>query len=325
MKKFGPLMPNTRNFRNKYGHLRAGWRIAAYLLFLVPALLPTIVLLKLIGWFFPGLEKEGLTSPVNIIFVFCLSLTLILAAYGTLRWIDKRPYRLLGLSFSFTSLPEFLRGFAIGAANLTLVVLLLWALGFLQIGWHGVDAIVLKNMGVLGVFMLSGAMIEEIANRGYVLQALCEGTRTWIAVLVMSLVFSMVHLFNSHMTLASMGFLLIHGVLYALAYLKTRSLWTAIGVHWSWNWMQGPVFGVNVSGSVMAHSLFTARPQGAEILSGGAFGVEGSLLACALSLGFAAFVWRTKWLTPSAAMAALWDHYPRGFRLPPKSAKPEDR
>jgi len=322
MGKIEQRIPNRRIFRNKYGHLRAGWRIAAYLLFIVPSLLPTIAILKLIGWMFPRLGKEGLASPVNIIFAFCLSLTLVLAAYGTLRWIDKRPYPLLGLNFSFSSIREFLSGFAIGAANLALVVLLLWALGFLQISWHGVDTIVLKNMGVFAVFMLSGAMIEEVTNRGYVLQALCEGTRNWIAVFVLSLVFSIVHLFNSHMTLSSVLFLFIHGVLYALAYLKTRSLWTAIGVHWSWNWMQGPVFGVNVSGAVMAHGVFTAQPRGTEIFSGGAFGVEGSILACALSIGFVAFVWRTKWLTPSAAMTALWEHYPRGFRLPPKSAKP---
>lgn len=313
-------LARARLFRNPYGHLRAGWRIGVSLLFIVPALLPTIGILKLIGWVFPHLGKEGLVSPVNIIFAWCLAFTLVLAAYGTLRWVDKRPSQILGLNFRFSSIREFFLGFSIGAANLGVVVLVLAALGYLKVAWSGIGTAVARDLFIYGLFMAAGAAIEEISNRGYLLQSLCEGTRPWIAVLAVSFLFPFEHLLNQHMSAASWLFLFIHGILYALAYLKTRSLWTAIGVHWAWNWMQGPVFGGNVSGTVWAHSVFKMQPQGMDVFSGGAFGVEGSILASVIALGFVVVIWKTKWLAPTPAMTALWDRYPRGFRLPPKSA-----
>lgn len=314
-------MERNRILRNSYGHLRAGWRIGAYLILIVPSFLPTIGILKLIGWLFPLSGGKGLTSPINIVFMMGLAFSLGIAAYITLRWIDKRPYGLLGLNFSLSSIREFLIGFTIGAGNLVTLVLVLSALGFLKITWYGIDSTVVQTICVYASVFAAGAAIEELMNRGYIFQALCEGTRTWIAIFAMSLIFSIVHLFNPHMSAVSALFLFIHGVLYAVAYLKTRSLWTAIGMHWSWNWMQGPIFGITVSGSTITSSLFISQPQGADIFSGGQFGVEGSILASLISLGFVVFVWRTKWLTPSERMVTLWNQYPGDFRSSPRSLK----
>ena len=302
-------------FRNSYGHLRAGWRISIYLLIFIPSLLPGIGVLKLVGWLFNLSGGNDLTSPINILFMIVVASGLAIAAYITLQWIDKRPYELLGMNFSLSTIKEFMNGFAIGACNLVIVVVVLSVLGFLKISWNGIDFIIGQSIFVYGLVFIGGASIEELANRGYIFQALCEGTRAWIALFVTSLIFSVVHLFNQHMSVASILFLFVHGILYAVAYLKSRSLWTAIGVHWAWNWMQGPVCGVPVSGSVISNSLFKAQPQGPDVFSGGQFGVEGSILASLLSLGIVVFVWRTKWLAPTEKMAALWDQYPGSIRL----------
>jgi uncharacterized protein len=314
MKSLINLCARNQVFRNSYGHLRAGWRIGLYLLILIPSLLPGIGVLKLAGWLFHLSGGKDLASPINIIFVFVVASGLAIAAYTTLRWVDKRPYELLGLNVSLTTMKELISGFAIGAGNLVGVVLVLSVLGFLKISWNGIDFVIGRASLSLGLVFIGGAAIEELANRGYIFQALCEGTRPWIAVFATSLVFSVVHMSNQHMSTASILFLFVHGILYAVAYLKTRSLWTAISVHWAWNWMQGPVCGIPVSGSVISNSLFTAQPQGPDIFSGGQFGVEGSIFASLISLGMVAFVWRTKWLAPTEKMAALWDQYPGNIR-----------
>jgi membrane protease YdiL (CAAX protease family) len=310
-------MEKHRFFRNSYGHLRAGWRIFVFLLLIIPSFLPIIFILKLIGWLFPISGGVGLTSPINIIFMIGLSITIVIAAYITLRWVDKRPYELLGLNFSLSSIREFLIGCLIGGVNLISVVLLLSALGFLKISWSGINSVVMQTIGIYTLVFAGGATIEELINRGYIFQALCEGTRTWIAVFVTSLIFSLIHLSNQHMSVSSILHLFIHGILYAVVYLKTRSLWAAIGVHWAWNWFQGAIFGIPVSGTTISNTLFLSHPQGAVIFSGGQFGIEGSILACLISLVFVVFVWRTKWLSPTERMVTLWNQYPDGFRLDP--------
>jgi hypothetical protein len=314
MKTFSSFSESNQIFRNLYGHLRAGWRIGLYLLIFVPSLLPGIGVLKLVGWLFNLPGGKDIASPINIIFMIVVASGLAIAAYITLRWVDKRPYELLGLNFSLSTIKEIISGFAIGASNLVIVVAVLSILGFLKISWNGIDFVIGQSIFIYGLVFIGGASIEELANRGYIFQALCEGTRTWFALFATSLIFSIVHLFNQHMSAASILFLFVHGILYAVAYLKTRSLWTAIGVHWTWNWMQGPICGVPVSGSVISNSLFTAQPQGPDILSGGQFGVEGSILASLISLVIVVFVWRTKWLAPTEKMAALWNQYPESIR-----------
>lgn len=314
MNTFSSYRKGNQVFRNSYGHLRAGWRIGIYLLLLVPSLLPGIGLLKLVGWLFNLSGGNELASPINIIFMFVVASGLATAGYITLRWVDKRPYDLLGLNFSRSTIKEFMSGCAIGASTLIIVVFVLFVLGFLKISWHGINTVILKSIFIYGLVFIGGASIEELANRGYIFQALSEGTRPWIALFSTSFIFSAFHLFNSHMTAASMLFLFIHGILYATAYLKTRSLWTAIGVHWAWNWMQGPIFGVPVSGSDISKSLFTAQPHGLKIFSGGQFGIEGSILTSLISIVIIVFVWRTKWLAPTERMAALWEQYPVNFK-----------
>ena len=303
--------------KNHYGHLRAGWRICAFLILILPSLLPTVVLLKLFGWLFPASGGEDLTSPVNIVFMIGLAFSIVIASCITLRWIDKRPYELLGLNFSLSSIREFFIGCIIGFSNLIVIVLILNFLGFLKTTWFGINSFVVQTIFIYTLVFGGGAAIEELINRGYIFQVLCEGTRTWIAVLATSIFFSIVHIFNEHLSLASSFFLFIHGILFAVAYLKTRSIWTAIGIHWSWNFIQGPIMGIPVSGSTITNSIFNAQPQGFDIFSGGQFGVEGSILSSLISLVFVVFVWRTKWVAPSERMVTLWKQYPRGFKLDP--------
>jgi membrane protease YdiL (CAAX protease family) len=139
----------------------------------------------------------------------------------------------------------------------------------------------------------------------------------WIAILGFSLIFSLGHIFNEDMSYVSAGCLFLHGILLSMVYFKTRSLWIPIGIHIAWNWTQGPLWGIRVSGTQIPNTLLTSMPKGTELLSGGNFGVEGSLITVIITLGLLLYIWKARWIKPTEEMAALWRKYPSGFGLTP--------
>ena len=75
----------------------------------------------------------------------------------------------------------------------------------------------------------------------------------------------------------------IAGVWLAVAYLRTRSLWLPLGVHWAWNWALGWFFGLPISGlNLVSHPLLKAE-DGPRWLTGGSYGIEGGV-ACTIAL-----------------------------------------
>jgi membrane protease YdiL (CAAX protease family) len=126
------------------------------------------------------------------------------------------------------------------------------------------------------VILAAGAMAEEISFRGYPFQQLVRAVGSAPAVVILSLLFGVVHLANPDAS--AWGFLntVLIGVLLALAYLRTRSLWMPIAIHFWWNITLGLVFGLPVSGlrgfSVVVHG----RAMGPLWLTGGDYGLEAS-------------------------------------------------
>ena len=123
---------------------------------------------------------------------------------------------------------------------------------------------------------LPAALHEELVFRGYAYQKL----RTWSrggAIAVTAGLFAALHGGNSGVTWIAMANLLLAGVLLALAYERTRHLWLPIGIHLGWNIVSGPILGYGVSGYLAGTTVLTARVAGPPSVTGGAFGIEGSL------------------------------------------------
>jgi uncharacterized protein len=101
--------------------------------------------------------------------------------------------------------------------------------------------------------------------------------------------FGLAHSQNPGATLFSTFAIAVEGgLLLGGSYMLTRSLWMPIGLHAAWNFTQGPVLGVPVSGNPV-HGLIRAKLEGPTILSGGAFGLEASIIAIAVCT--AAGIW----------------------------------
>jgi membrane protease YdiL (CAAX protease family) len=121
--------------------------------------------------------------------------------------------------------------------------------------------------------------MEELFFRGILFRWLEEFAGSWVALAVTSALFGLVHILNPNATwFSSFAIAVEAGILLGGLYMLTRSLWAPIGLHAAWNFTQGFIFDVPVSGHA-ENGLVTARLSGPELLSGGRFGLEASLIA----------------------------------------------
>jgi hypothetical protein len=130
-------------------------------------------------------------------------------------------------------------------------------------------------------------LFEETLFRGILFRFLEEGFGSWIALALSALFFGFSHLNNPNATVwSAIAIALEAGVSIGAVYMATRSLWFAMGLHTAWNFLQGTIFGVAVWGiRAPADSLFQPLIQGNQWLTGGAFGIEASVIAVVLGLG----------------------------------------
>lgn len=127
------------------------------------------------------------------------------------------------------------------------------------------------------IIFLIVAISEEVMTRGFVLNTLYSKINKHSAIAVSSIIFASMHLFNSSISLISLLNIFLVGVILALLYLKNMNLSVPIGLHLSWNFMQGPVFGFSVSGFV-TESIFKIKSKSGSDFSFSGFGLEGSLI-----------------------------------------------
>lgn len=134
--------------------------------------------------------------------------------------------------------------------------------------------------------MIVSSVTEEVLFRGVAFRHLETMLGSWAALFLTSAFFGLGHIFNPNATwFSSLAIALEAGVLLGGAYMLTRRLWLAIGIHGAWNFTQGWVFSVPVSGSKPPVGLFLSERNGPEWLTGGAFGLEASAVAMVVATG----------------------------------------
>ena len=194
---------------------------------------------------------------------------------------------------------ELAAGFGLGAAIVSGIIGVLAVVGAYRIQglWPldpGTSRVGWFALTVLGLFLVGFA--EEVRNRGILFRLLEQSLGTWLALGLSALAFGFVHWKNPGATWwSSLAIALEGGVLLAALYAATRSLWIPIGVHWSWNLFEGPVFGAAVSGNSVG-ALARGALTGPSWLTGGAFGPEAGLPALVVggTLGALAVAWMVR-------------------------------
>jgi membrane protease YdiL (CAAX protease family) len=211
-----------------------------------------------------------------------LALGLALWAVFTLytRWLERRPVTEFAARGAAR---EGLAGLVIGILLMTAIIAVLALLGAYHVDGVG-DA-----HRLIAPFLdaLTTGLFEETLFRGVIFAIAEHWLGSYWAVLVSAALFGAAHLFNPHAGLfAATQIALEAGLLLAAAYLLTRHLWLAIGIHVGWNFAEGGIFGATESGT-SASGLLHSSTSGPDWLSGGAFGPEASPIAALLGVALA--------------------------------------
>lgn len=218
----------------------------------------------------------------------------------------------LGLPSDSVARRQFSAGLALGGLLITAAVLFIAACGGLQLHHHHGHRMWLRAL-IVAALLFFGAVMEELSFRGYPFQKLTQAFGAFWAVIALSALFGVVHLWNPDSPgLLSWGFAntLVVGALFALARIRTGSLWFSIGLHFGWNFFQGAVFGLSVSGLREFASYITGTIHGRAALTGGAYGIEASATCTIVLIIAFPLLW---WLTA-----------PRSLQHQPPSSPPAD-
>jgi uncharacterized protein len=227
-----------------------------------------------------GLTKEAwyavLSGTITIV-----SACLVYAGYV---WLFERR-RVVELSKKY-AVREFAMGAAIGFGLFTATIACLWAGGFYHVKGFGrvPSAATLMGLGFIAAF------VEEIIIRGIIYRITEESLGTWLAVAISALFFGLSHIFNPESSwFAALCIAVEAGILLAAAYITTRRLWLPIGLHFAWNFTQGGIFGVPVSGGRVG-GILESSLSGPAPLSGGKFGAEASIFAVLVCTSMAIYL-----------------------------------
>jgi hypothetical protein len=155
-----------------------------------------------------------------------------------------------------------------------------------------------------GIFTVA-ALAEEAMFRGYPFQVLARTAGPIAATVVSSVLFALAHGANPSIGIFALVNIFLAGILLAIAYLKTLSLWFATALHMGWNWAMATLFDLPVSGlQVFDTPLYQPAVGGPGWWSGTMFGPEGGLVGT-LGFGFALFaVLRWRAVRPDPVIAA---------------------
>jgi len=270
---------------------RQGWlRVLLFgVAFGILALLIAIpaVLIIALGMPLDKLKEQTLSSLSELLttqwlwLMVLVELAISVISVGIFRlWIDRRSLGSLGWSPDGI-LNEAVTGLFMGPALLGITALLMMASGHLEwvdIIWDPSSLFV--SLGLMAIIAFS----EELVFRGYVLGNLMTSFRNkWVALVISAVLFALFHFANPGLHTLAFANLFLAGLLLGINYIYTRNLWFSFFFHLSWNFFQGPILGFRVSGLALP-SLLVAEPKGDLFITGGDFGLEGSILNTAVSV-----------------------------------------
>jgi uncharacterized protein len=264
------------------------------------------------AWFVQGRLLQALPDGqsgyyLELGLAVCIVLQLVpieLSVWLAARLLDRRKFSAFGFQLTRRWLADFLFGLVLGAVLMGGIFVTEWGAGWVHIQGllqgspPGVPFWISFGISLL-LFLVVGFQ-EELLFRGYQLTNLAEGfacrrigtgAALALATVISSASFGVLHLANNEASLVSTLNITVAGIMLACGYVMTRQLAIPIGLHISWNFCQGTVFGFPVSGNVIPPTLIATNHQGNPLITGGAFGPEAGLIGLvAMVLGAAATV-----------------------------------
>jgi len=254
--------------------LRPLWLIGA---FYVICLL-TLGVLQTIAGLAGG---PSFSNPQAVLFQWLSLASVVLATWIMLRKVEKLPWSSVGLDRVALNPPALIGGAVLGACTIGITGLLLLAGHMLRIdrtvpgSWWG-------EAGHSAAVLLPAALFEELFLRGYLFSVLRRYGGWRMALILTSIVFGLLHMWNPGADAESILAVVVAGFFLGAILLATRSLYAAGAAHFAWNWVMAGGFHIAVSGIPATDVDYRTVETGPDWLTGGPWGPEGGLAAVAL-------------------------------------------
>ncbi len=262
--------------------IKSGWlrSLLFFLSFFIIIALFDIIGIAIVSVFSEYGFEEFISDPELIMQNKMMLLMMICQLMGTLftvwifqKFISKERFISIGLDF-INYKNDFYQGLAVGTG--------LISIGFFTLIILNLTSIDLTYFSIYDqifyfFLFIVVSLNEEIAIRGYILHNLCQSFNKYIALIISSFVFMGMHLGNPNIDMLALMNLFLAGIFLGVYRIHKNNLWFPIGAHLMWNYLQGPIYGFEVSGNKI-NSLFEQKLQGHEVLTGGNFGYEGSII-----------------------------------------------
>jgi len=224
-------------------------------------------------------------SATAVIDIAVYAAAITFGVFAILRWRKQGASIVAGLGLAIDRRPvlDVLAGIAITTAAMVGIFTVELGLG----GIHATHAVFdSKAALIIGLFLAANALIDEITMRGMLVSglSLVLGGRPFLAVLIGGILFGMTHMFFDGASWLSVIGNSLGGVIYGLAFVLTGRIWLGVGLHFAWNFVQGPILGFTVSGHALGSGLFRIIDLGPEWLTGTPYGPEGGVIGVAFRL-----------------------------------------
>ena len=262
--------------------IKSGWlrSLLFFLSFFIIIALFDIIGIAIVSVFSEYGFEEFISDPELIMQNKMMLLMMICQLMGTLftvwifqKFISKEKFISIGLDF-INYKNDFYQGLAVGTG--------LISIGFFTLIILNLTSIDLTYFSIYDqifyfFLFIVVSLNEEIAIRGYILHNLSQSFNKYIALIISSFVFMGMHLGNPNIGVLPLMNLFLAGIFLGVYRIHKNNLWFPIGAHLMWNYLQGPIYGFEVSGNKI-NSLFEQKLNGHELLTGGNFGYEGSII-----------------------------------------------
>lgn len=286
-------------FKNESNQIRSGWKIAiVYLSFIITTLIVSVIFSIIYSVIFLAKNPEFLSDNnmhseflneqfssmshfpgITLFLIQCILMIFFVILYWKV-W-DRRKLGDIGFTSIRNGWRDLCSGLFIGAISFTMVAVILLLTNSVELSNDFTQPrFSLALITQLIIFILVG-INEELFSRGYCMTVLKQTKKSWVPVVVSSIIFALMHSMNEGISLLAYVNLFLFGIAMAYLFIKTKNIWMCIGYHITWNYFQGNVFGFLVSGNA-TDSIYSIKIINPNLINGGSFGPEGGLIVTAL-------------------------------------------
>lgn len=286
-------------FKNESNQIRSGWKIAiVYLSFIITTLIVSVIFSGIYSVIFLAKNPEFLSDDnmytefvneqfssmshfpgVTLFLIQCIVMIFFVVLFWKV-W-DKRKLSDIGFTNIKSSWKDLCIGLIMGAISFTIVAIILLLTNSVELSNNFSQPNFSSALITQLIIFIFVGINEELFSRGYCMTVLKQTKKSWIPVVVSSVIFALMHSMNEGISLLAYINLFLFGIVMVYLVIKTKNIWMCIGYHITWNYFQGNIFGFLVSGNT-TDSIYSIKTVNPNLINGGNFGPEGGLIVTVL-------------------------------------------